>query len=189
MGSVARAADVEEIGAQLRRSIDYTRNLARGLHGMALPGNGIAAALSAFAANVQALYGLYGVVCRFQGQECNLNLAPNTEMHLYRIAQQAVDNAIKHGQGRKIAIGLNFRGTQGLLTIRDDGKGISEKTAKEKGGIGLHTMDCRAQLIGGALQVRQIARGGTAVTCRFPLFLDSAKDRRREDRRRAHRET
>ena len=176
MGGVACAADVDEIGALLRLSIDYTRDLARGLNPMALPGKGIAATLATFAANVQSLYGVY---CRFQGQQCHYNFAPDAEVHLYRIAQQAVDNAIKHGRGRKIEIGLSFRDKQGLLTIRDDGQGISAKTAKEKGGIGLHTMDYRAQLIGGALQVRRIARGGTAVSCTFPLLPAKSKNGRR----------
>jgi PAS domain S-box-containing protein len=176
MGGVACAADVEEIGALLRLSIDCTRDLARGLNPMALPAKGIAATLAAFAANVQSLY---GVDCRFQGQQCPHSFAPNAEVHLYRIAQQAVDNAIKHGRGRRIEINLSFQDKQGLLIIRDDGESISEKTAREKGGIGLHTMDYRAQLIGGALQVRRIARGGTAVTCRFPLLPDTSKNGRR----------
>ena len=178
-GRAACAGDVAEIGAQLRLSIRYARDLARGLSPENLSSTGMAAALASYAANVEALY---GVACSFRAYKFVQRFAPDAEVHLFRIAQQAVDNAIKHGRARRIEIGLSSRDGQVRLTIRDNGVGFSEKTASENGGIGLHIMNYRAQLIGGALQVRRSIRGGAVVTCGFPLVPDTSTDRRRRAR-------
>jgi len=88
-----------------------------------------------------------------------------------------VNNAITHGRGRRIEISLSFRKRGGILSIRDDGVGISKKSLEGK-SIGMHSMDYRSRLIGGSLQVQRLARCGTAVTCEFRLQPDLPKERR-----------
>ncbi len=173
-GSEPAAVKAAEIARLLNETIGHARDLARGLNPVGLEHIGLAAALQAFAANVQALF---RVSCRFQCHRPFLRLGPEVETHLYRIAQEAVNNAITHGRGRLIEISLSFRNRRGLLSIRDDGVGISKK-ALAGNGIGLHTMDYRSRLIGGSLQVQRLARHGTAVTCAFRLPPNPLKDRR-----------
>ena len=105
------------------------------------------------------------------------SLGPEVQTHLFRIAQQAVNNAITHGRARRIDISLRFRGKKGLLSIWDDGIGIPQRVPKGK-GIGLHTMNYRCRLIGASVQVQRRARRGTAVTCAFRLPPDPPKERR-----------
>jgi signal transduction histidine kinase len=167
------AAEASEIAKLLNGAIGHARDLARGLNPVGLEQIGLAAALEAFASNVQVLF---RVSCRFQCDRPFLRLGAEAEAHLYRIAQEAVNNAITHGRGRRIEISLRFRGGKGLLSIRDDGVGIPKK-ALTRGGIGLHSMDYRSHLIGGSLQIQRIARRGTAVTCAFRLPPDPVKDR------------
>ena len=88
--------------------------------------------------------------------------------HLYYIAREAVNNGIKHGHAHNIVIRLAAEHHQGVLTIQDDGCGIGNPDPDNK-GMGLHLMNYRARMVGGALEVRQGPTGGTIVTCLFPV--------------------
>jgi signal transduction histidine kinase len=88
--------------------------------------------------------------------------------HLYYIAREAVNNAIKHGHARQIVIRLAADQHQGALTIQDDGCGIPDIPAGNK-GMGLHLMNYRARMVGGSLDVQRVPIGGTIVTCLFPV--------------------
>jgi len=89
--------------------------------------------------------------------------------HLYHVAREAVNNAIKHGHARQILIRLAADPRQGALTIQDDGYGISSTVPGDK-GMGLHLMDYRARMVGGSLEVQRVPTGGTIVTCLFPIM-------------------
>lgn len=159
-------ADVaREISRLLNETIDGARDMARGLNPVNLEQIGIAAALETLAANVAALF---STDCKFRCHQRFPKLAPKGEFHLYRIAQEAVNNAITHGRCSHIEISLGFRGAEGLLSIRDDGIGLPENP--EKGtGTGVYTMGYRARLIGGVLLVQRHAEQGTIVTVTFSL--------------------
>jgi signal transduction histidine kinase len=90
-----------------------------------------------------------------------------TATHLYHIAQEAANNAIKHGNAQSILIWLTAEQDRGTLVIKDDGKGIAANPAGTQ-GMGLHIMNYRAGMIGGVLEIRQDSPRGTIVTCRFP---------------------
>ena len=85
-------------------------------------------------------------------------------VHLYRIAQEAVANAVKHARAKHIVIKLSEGDGQIVLSITDDGIGIAQG-AINSGGLGLSIMSSRAETIGGTLQVRRGDRGGTVVAC------------------------
>jgi len=88
---------------------------------------------------------------------------PNLAEHLYRIAQEAIGNAIRHGRSREIRVTLDEMGQQVRLRIDDDGEGFDlERAESGEGGIGLSTMRERAALIGGELRVSS-SRGGTRI--------------------------
>jgi PAS domain S-box-containing protein len=110
------------------------------------------------------------VSCRF---ECPVPVivSNNSEAtHLYRIAQEAVNNALKHSQAGEITISLTQNDEELILEITDDGIGIDEElsrisAARKDHGMGLRTMQYRAAMIGGALQVKRGEHGGTRVKC------------------------
>lgn len=91
------------------------------------------------------------------------------ENHLYRIAQEACNNAVRHGKATHISLSLNRAGeSEGLLRIEDNGCGIPPRSKRTSKGIGLQVMDYRANLIGGTLQIESRTPNGLTVSCRFP---------------------
>src|SRR5580658_3453598 len=119
--SAAESADAAKIVKLVNESIKMTRELARGLLPVASDAHGLMSALERWAAEVSELY---HVLCQF---ECCDYIFVHDEAraeHLYRLAQEAVTNAIKHGQARSIMIGLAVVMGGGVLTVRDDGVGF-----------------------------------------------------------------
>ena len=162
--STASAA-AAEITQLLRESIGQARDLARGLGPIGLNGASLASAFEALALNTEHVF---RVSCTRTCDDPFLDLPDEFKLHLLRIAQEAVHNAVAHGRADRIAISLSCRHRKGMLSIRDNGVGISE-AACSTDGVGLHTMASRAHLIGGSLEVRRRTQKGTAVTCAFPL--------------------
>jgi two-component system sensor kinase FixL len=167
-------AAAAEIALLLQQAIGDARDLARGLSAGGVAQMGLAAALEALAANVEALH---PVTCAFACDRHFPRLDPTVEAHLYRIAQEAVSNAVAHGRGSRIGVSLCFRDREATLRIHDNGVGIPRGAAGVV-GMGLDTMDYRARLIGACLQLRPAAPRGTLVALTFPLPPPPAKERR-----------
>ena len=87
-------------------------------------------------------------------------------LHLYRIAQEAVTNAVKHSRRRNVLITLDRNETHTCISVQDDGKGFVPK--KRGKGLGLHMMRYRANALGGELKIDRRRTGGTDVTCIIP---------------------
>jgi len=158
-----------EITQLLKDTIIEARDLARGLGPVDLNGAGLGGALETLAANVKRLF---RVSCTVECEHHATRLCREAEAHLFRIAQEAVNNAVSHGQAKRIEMSLSCKDGKGLLRVQDDGVGLPVE-ARNPDGIGLHTMAYRARLIGGTLEVRRLSRRGTAVTCTFPLHETS----------------
>jgi signal transduction histidine kinase len=163
--SSSEARDAAKIVKLVNEAIHKTRELSRGLLPVVSDSQGLMSALQIWATEVEDLF---GVSCRFQCERPVLIHDDTMATHLYHIAQEAVNNAIKHGQPRKVAIRLTAEHGQGTLTIRDDGKGIAE-TLSGAQGMGLHIMNYRAGMIGGVLEVKPDSNRGTVVICNFPI--------------------
>jgi PAS domain S-box-containing protein len=160
---LAEAAQAEAIVEMVNDGISEARNLARGLYPVRLEVDGLASALEELAAGTEART---GIVCRFS---CDATLCIFDEVagsNLYRIAQEAVNNAVKHADCHTISIGLGAVEEEVTLTIKDDGAGFGG-AAGPGGGMGLSIMNYRAKMIGASLEIRPGAGGGTIVICSF----------------------
>ena len=163
--SAPEAAQAAKIVQLMNESIKMTRDLARGLLPVASEAHGLMSALRRWAGEVSERF---QVGCRFECGDPFLVYDELLAEHLYRLAQEAVTNAIKHGRARSIAIGLAVVKGGGVLTIRDDGCGFDVLPAPQS-GLGLRTMNYRAKMIGGLLSVQSSRNGGTVVRCSFPM--------------------
>jgi len=157
----ARAADISR---HVREAISYTRSLARGLSPVMRDAEGLMSALHELASNACRMF---HVACGFECDPPVLIHEHSTATHLYRIAQEAVSNALKHGKARRIWISLKCVGNRNILSVKDDGCGIP-KTLPDNKGMGLRIMQYRAGMIGGAAMVERDLEGGTSVICSVP---------------------
>jgi signal transduction histidine kinase len=160
------AGDAAKIVNLVNEAINKTRELARGLLPVVSDAQGLMSALQQWAGKVEDLF---AVSCQFHCFTPVLIHDDTVATHLYYIAREAVNNAIKHGHAHQIVIRLAAVQRQGALTIQDDGYGIDNIIPGNK-GMGLHLMNYRARMIGGALEVQRVPTGGTMVTCLFPVM-------------------
>jgi signal transduction histidine kinase len=150
-----------ELTKFLRDAVVQTRDLSRGLAPVPIGEDGLASALEDLAQSVKRLQ---GVDCTFTANQFSHSCDEKSAMHLYRIAQESINNATKHGKARKIDISIRTAGENTILRIADDGAGIS-RTAPGRRGMGLNIMNYRARVSGGELQIEEPPHGGTVVSC------------------------
>jgi PAS domain S-box-containing protein len=162
------SANARRMCLLLDEAITESRRVTRGLYPVRLSTEGLAPALEELATTTSARF---NVECRFEGGPEEVHCETTTATHLYRIAQEAVNNAIKHSGASSIAIYLNAAEGMLQLEVRDNGKGIPD-LRQGKSGMGLHIMDYRARSIGAKLSIRGSSRG-TSVSCRLPQDADS----------------
>jgi PAS domain S-box-containing protein len=164
--SLPEASAAAKIVSLVNQAIDMTRELSRGLLPVLSDPRGLMNALERLALEVEDLF---HVSCRFECEEPVLMRESDAATHLYHIAQESVNNAVKHGKPRHIAIRLTS-GEGSSLSVDDDGIGINESRIVAQGvpGMGLMIMRYRANMIGGKLEVQPRPGGGTSVCCTFP---------------------
>jgi len=161
------ASTAAEITKLVRETIARTRDLARGLSPVMLETDGLRSALQELAANTEKLF---NVSCEFQG-DFSISIDNAVATHLYRIAQESVSNALKHGKAKRLIVSLTQANDRLALTIKDNGSGFP-KIAHKTRGMGLRIMQYRAGMIGGSLTVQRQPDGGTSVTCSLQLVGD-----------------
>lgn len=163
--STPQAKTAARIAGFLDQAITEARQLARGLFPIRLEAQGLPSALEELARTTRERF---GVACCFESSDSAAVANKTTATHLYRIAQEAVANAIKHGKAKAITLRLEDRSGQLALEVRDDGRGIRPAQLAEGSGLGLHIMDYRARSIGGTFSFGPGPDGGTAVCCCLP---------------------
>jgi two-component system, NarL family, sensor histidine kinase UhpB len=157
-------ATLEEIAEATRQSIDHVRRIARRLRPEALDDLGL----------VNALISL----CRRMGQQSGVRIEPKlandipgvsseTELVIYRVAQESITNAIRHAQASKITLSLTTDNDHVTLLVRDDGRGIDAPFSDDTAGVS--GMRERALLIGAQLRIRSHHGAGTEVQLDVPL--------------------
>jgi signal transduction histidine kinase len=160
----AEAKVADELAGFLRDAVIQIRNLARGLAPVQMDEAGLASALEELTGSATRLL---GIRCVYESAGTPLIRDNAVAMHLYRIAQEAINNATKHGKAANVRVSLIADGKATTLRIADDGSGIS-KTATESDGMGLGLMQYRARLVGGELNIESPNTGGTIVSCGIP---------------------
>ncbi|MBP7526629.1 MAG: sensor histidine kinase, partial [Syntrophorhabdaceae bacterium] len=155
--------DVIEIVDLIDQAITLTRGFARGLNPVRLEADGLMMALIELASNMEKLF---GIACAFTYDRPILLSDNAAATHLYRIVQEALNNAIKHGKADKVTISMKQDGDACVLTIEDNGVGIGN-TAGQGKGMGLNIMQYRASMIGAVLEIRNNAAGGALISCTF----------------------
>ncbi len=154
----AEANDASELVKLLQDAVVQTRELARKLVPAHVSRLGLTLALESLA---QSVARLHGINCRFSSHPSLANCDEHTATHLYRIAQEAINNATRHGKAKNIALSLDTADHSMTLRVLDDGVGISESNSE---GMGLTIMQYRARLIGGQLTIKRNS-SGTILVC------------------------
>ncbi|UCF15158.1 MAG: PAS domain S-box protein, partial [Phycisphaerales bacterium] len=154
-------AYAEKAQERIVRAAEQTRNLAKGLHPIDLDRHGLVSAMRILAANTEQFF---GVSCRLTCNEAVVTRDASVTMNLYRIAQEAITNAVRHGHTKSIEIGLASEHGWLTMTVENDGLEFSARAGLDE-GMGLRIMRHRAEVINGSLDIRKGPKGGTIVTC------------------------
>ncbi|MEK7993498.1 MAG: PAS domain S-box protein, partial [Planctomycetota bacterium] len=137
----------EKINARVSRAVDLARDLAKGLHPIDLDRNGLAAVLQELAADTEQLF---DVSCTFSSDEAVSMSRISAPINLYRIAQEAITNAVKHGKARNISVRLSSENGSVVLSVENDGLDFPAEPGRVE-GMGLKIMRYRAELMNSSL--------------------------------------
>ncbi len=159
------AADLTQISKLVKEAMEQARDLAKGLHPVDLDAGGLASSLEELA---EATQKLFGIRCTFKCDRPVELKDTEVAVHLYRMTQEAITNAIKHGKAKNIQMALAYGKNESTLMVKNDGLDFPKASRAKGRGMGLQIMGHRAEIIGGSLDIHKAAGGGTIVTCRFP---------------------
>jgi two-component system sensor histidine kinase NreB len=151
----------QEISRHIRDTVTQTRLLSHNLSPVPLEAEGLMLALSELATGTQAAS---GINCEFICPEPILLSDADTATHVYRIAQEAINNAVKHSKARNIKVTLTGSGGGWTMSVQDDGRGFPAARDDES-GTGLRIMKYRSQLIGASLNAESVPNQGVIITC------------------------
>jgi PAS domain S-box-containing protein len=155
----------QTIADGVQRALREVRTAVQGLVPVEVDASGFMAALEQLAAETSARC---GIDCRVEGDE-RVSIDDNVvATHLFRIVQEAINNAVKHAEPRQILVRPELSNGTIRVTVQDDGIGIvAESPSRNGGGMGLRIMQYRAGVIDATLEVRRRAGHGTAVVCQI----------------------
>jgi signal transduction histidine kinase len=162
--SLPETADAGKVVELIEEGICLARNFARGLYPVEMEAEGLMAAFQELANNVTHAGRSR---CVFECDAPVLIHDDAAATHLYRIAFEAVRNALQHGKPSRIGISLSERNGNVTLSIEDDGVGLPDNKTESK-GLGVRIMAYRAAMIGGTFALEPAPTGGTIVTCSLP---------------------
>lgn len=156
---VPEAGKLERIAHMVNDGIAQTREIVQSLRPVEFDPEGLMAALRELAARASAK-----VPCVFDCPKPVRVADSEVTLHLYRIAQEAVENALKHARAREIILSLRGNRSGLVLEIRDDGAGLP-RDPRRAGAMGCRIMECRAGIIGATLRMEPARETGTRVCC------------------------
>jgi signal transduction histidine kinase len=162
--SPAHSKLARDVADRLNETLVITRDLSRGLSPVTAEDRGLESALHDLACTSTQLT---GIACQFVCPDPVLLDDTEVSVHWFRIAQEALNNATKHSSATEIIISLANTDSGLVLAVSDNGKGLPESSANDK-GIGLKIMAYRARCIGSSLSIRNNIPHGTVVSCTLP---------------------
>jgi signal transduction histidine kinase len=157
---------INQVSSLINESVTRCRDIARGLHPVEMEADGLMVALRDLARRTHQT-----IACSFVCKEPILMPESDMALNLYRIAQEAVNNAIKYARATRITITLDRDRKNLRLSIRDNGRGIpglSTRLRRKRTGMGLHIMRYRARTMGSTLDIIDLKPHGTEVSCLLP---------------------
>jgi two-component system sensor histidine kinase NreB len=158
------AAQATRISDHLREAIRQAKSLARGLSPVDLQANGLMSALQELALNVREIF---RANVSFEARTPVLLQDNARATHLFRIAQEGLSNAVKHGGANNVRIEIEEKGSEVILSVSDDGRGFNP--TQSSSGMGLRIMEYRAGMIGGKVRLETASGQGTKVICTAPI--------------------
>ncbi len=173
--SPAEASRAAEVTQLTRQAITHARELAHGMTPLDLESDGLGGALRNLAARVKKIF---NIDCRFRDDLQERVEDPLTRIYVYRVAQEAITNAIKHGKAGRIEVRAAMQQNHLVLRVQNNGLNFPRKSRGR--GMGLRMMEYRAGTLGGSLALRQRRQGGTDLVCTIPQFpLKTEGERKR----------
>ena len=161
----------EEIARLIRSAVEYTRDLSHGMSPLREEPDSLILALEELSVRTSRHF---GITVAFNCPAPVRIADPEMATHLYRVTQEAVSNALRHGKATRLEIGLANVAGRIHLTIRDNGKGLPRNLPKKHQGLGLRIMQYRAGIIGGSLVIQREPTGGTTVACTVHIHRPKA---------------
>jgi signal transduction histidine kinase len=162
-GAPLPSAELGALSSLLGETIHEARAVAQGLCPLEPTADALAPALRALVRRTQQMS---GVPCEFRTAGEVAVPDPTSAQHVYRIAQEALSNAVRHAHATRISVELHGSGDALVLRVEDNGVGLPGTVAS--GGMGLRTMSFRATVLEGGLSIERAPGGGTRVACRVP---------------------
>lgn len=157
--------EAHKIQSLMAEIVSFTHNLARQFSSLDVKGDDLSSVLRGLAGNVEKMF---GISCGFEVRGALPELPQHSMLQLYKIAQEAVSNAIKHGKAAHVAIRVETGDEHLNLIIRNDGVPFNQP-AGSKNRMGLRIMHYRASTLGAGLEIKPSEKSGTIVTCSLPL--------------------
>jgi signal transduction histidine kinase len=174
---LALRSRIDECVETTRHTIERVRQLSLSLRPSQLDDLGLAAALRS---HLDRQARVAGIVSHFDALEAPSELASETETAVFRVAQEAINNVLRHAQARNLWLHLALVGGQLVLSVRDDGQGFDVESVRRRAGaagsLGLVGMEERVALVGGSFELRSLPGKGSVMLATFPL---DAADRQR----------
>ena len=162
------AEELRHLTEEIKKTLEETRQMAHSFYPVDLQHCGLSSALRNLA---QTFSSTFRIQCNFVCHEENILKDPDVEAHLYRIAQEALHNAVRHGSAKDIRIEYGKRHESAYLFIADNGNGFSPGNEGIQRGIGFRSMYYRAAIIHGTISIETRKNRGTRITIRCPLKL------------------
>ncbi|MFZ4774138.1 MAG: PAS domain S-box protein [Terrimicrobiaceae bacterium] len=152
-----------DLSTAIRSTIDSARLLAKGLYPVELDRFGLVLALEDLANRTSQRY---GIECELKVNGKPQHLEKANKIHIYRIVQECIGNAIKHGHAKRIVIEAEASDDGHHFSVTDNGRGFHQTAGSA--GMGLHLMEYRARVIGGEISIEKPVQGGCRINCRIP---------------------
>jgi PAS domain S-box-containing protein len=160
------ATEAAQVADWIQQAVGTTHDVAHGLYPESLASHGLQIALEALVAQTAQLF---GIACRLDGSIPDDLLPLSAALHLYRIAQESLTNAVKHGQATSVVIQLEMTSEHLCMRVQDNGTGMPQDVPP--GGMGRRNMQTRAALLDATLSIGSTEAGGTQVTLHMPLSI------------------